>query len=669
MFKRHYPSTIRYTRTPRRRRPGFVLILVLIVIALAGLAALNFSNSMLTSHETSVFSGSQMQARMCSESGIQAVRLFAAYDRISRLDKGGYWDNPNGFQALNVLPDSDPKRRGNFSIVSPSLDQEGNFYGLRFGLQNESAKLNLNTLAQLDQLARSGALLGAAAGALTGGGDAASAFGLNAGAFGPGAGGAMGGNQNASQNQNNAGQGAGQTQQNRQSLASSGNSQNQRPSGTPGAGIANGGLSSAGGSTQLASQVGSVAGANIAQSLLMGLPGMTEDIADAILDWMDEDDEPRSAGAEFTDWYQQLNPPYRPANGPLQSIEQLLLVRGVTVKHLYGYDENRNGVLDADEEYKLNMGVEPGMPPGTVAPATDPNIAQPPPLGWARYLTLHSAEKNVAEDGLARVFVNAEDLQTLYEDLKSALGNETYASFIIAYRLAGQPTPSAQNPMAILMSATGSSNPGGAMGTQLPPPPPPPLSKNDILRGLRSELALGLQFSPLRLTDAALMAFLQRGGGGGFGPGGNGGGNRGGGNGGFGPGGGRGGAGQGGGGQGGGGRGGAGQGGGGRGGFGQGGGRGGQGQGGGRGGAGQGGRQGGRGGRGGGDGFGPGGRGGQDGGRGGRGGQEGGRGGRGGQGGPGGQGGGPACCPPLVPRAGKATVSNKGSNGPGSRPR
>ena len=31
----------------------------------------------------------------------------------------------------------------------------------------------------------------------------------------------------------------------------------------------------------------------------MGLPGMTEDVADAILDWLDTDDEPRELGAEI----------------------------------------------------------------------------------------------------------------------------------------------------------------------------------------------------------------------------------------------------------------------------------------------------------------------------------------------------------------------------------
>jgi Type II secretion system (T2SS), protein K len=501
------------TNAVRKRggRRAFLLVMVLIVVAMAGLAALNFSNSMVTSHETTVFSGAQLQARMCSESGVQAVRLFLSFDRASRLGMGGTWDNAGQFQALNVIPDQDPRRRGNFTVIAPSLDQSGSYTGLRYGLHNESTKINLNALAQLDQLAT----VGAAATASMGQGMAALGV-AGAGA----AGGAAGGGQSG------AGLGSGQQ-------AQSGQSQSGQAAGTP---------SSSGGSTQLASQLGAVDTGNFAKNQLMGLPGMTEDIADAILDWLDEDEDPRPMGAEFSDYYMNLQPQYRPINGPLESIEQLLLVRGITPKHLFGYDENRNGVLDSDEQSKMTMGIEPGMAPGQIVTVADPNVAPPPPLGWAPYFTLHSQEKNVANDGTARINVNGEDLQTLKTDLLDAGLSELQASFIVAYRLAGQPSPTASNPMALLMGAGAAS---GAAGQQPPPSPPPPLSEIRVSRN----------------SGVQLVAFQQRGGGGrgGFG------------NGGFGPGGGGGGGGQGGGGQGGGGQGGGGQGGGGQGGGGQGG--------------------------------------------------------------------------------------------------
>lgn len=390
----------------RRPRKAFLLVLVLLVVAIASLAALNFSRSMLISHEIARISNSRLQARMCAESGAQAVRLFLAYPRATRVEMGGTWSN-DLFYARNVLPDVDPARRGNFTVVSPALDEWGNFAGIRFGLQNESAKLNLNTLAQLDALAASGALAGAAAADAEGAaGDVASEL-----------------------------------------------------------------------TSELASAATESVGTDLATQMLLALPGMTAEVADAIMDFLDQDEEPRLLGAEFADYYQQLQPAYKPANGALQSIEQLLQVRGVTPQLLFGYDENRNGVLDQAEMSKMSSGIQPGMMAGQLAPTTsDPNATPPPPLGWAPYLTLHSLEKNTASDGSQRININSDDLQLLYDDLVAALGNESWASFIVAYRISGQSGSGGMSPLMKLASmSAAAADPDGALGSQLdaltqPPP-------------------------------------------------------------------------------------------------------------------------------------------------------------------------------------------------------
>lgn len=59
-------------------------------------------------------------------------------------------------------------------------------------------------------------------------------------------------------------------------------------------------------------------------------PGSGRDtIADSILDWIDPDPFHRLNGAE-DDYYLRLSPPYRAKNGPLDSIEELRLIRGIT---------------------------------------------------------------------------------------------------------------------------------------------------------------------------------------------------------------------------------------------------------------------------------------------------------------------------------------------------
>jgi general secretion pathway protein K len=61
-------------------------------------------------------------------------------------------------------------------------------------------------------------------------------------------------------------------------------------------------------------------------------------ILDSILDWKDTDNLHRINGAE-DDYYQTLNPPYKTKNARFDTIEELLLVRGVTPTYFYGYPE------------------------------------------------------------------------------------------------------------------------------------------------------------------------------------------------------------------------------------------------------------------------------------------------------------------------------------------
>ncbi len=60
-----------------------------------------------------------------------------------------------------------------------------------------------------------------------------------------------------------------------------------------------------------------------------------KEIVDAIVDWIDEDDQESDHGAE-TSYYQSLDPPYSAKNGPVTNIEELLLVRGVTPELFFG---------------------------------------------------------------------------------------------------------------------------------------------------------------------------------------------------------------------------------------------------------------------------------------------------------------------------------------------
>ena len=162
------------------------------------------------------------------------------------------------------------------------------------------------------------------------------------------------------------------------------------------------------------------------RNLLLGLPGMTEEVADAILDYVDGDADPREFGAE-ADAYAALTPPRLPRDGPLNGVDELLLVAGVTPQLLYGEDANRNGLLDPAE----NDGA-------ATLPYDDADGVLD--LGWTEYLTVYGGEPNLRGDGTEKIDLNDGVLTDLYDALLEEFDEET-ARFVVAYRLAGPVDP------------------------------------------------------------------------------------------------------------------------------------------------------------------------------------------------------------------------------------
>lgn len=129
------------------------------------------------------------------------------------------------------------------------------------------------------------------------------------------------------------------------------------------------------------------------------LPGMTPELAAAIIDWRDEDSDVSSGGAE-SEVYQRLNPPYLCKNAKFESVEELRLVNGMTMDLLFGEDANRNGVLEANER------------DGDLSPPYDDSDGWLDP-GLLEYLTIYSAEPNTRTNGESRINVGTPDSQTL----------------------------------------------------------------------------------------------------------------------------------------------------------------------------------------------------------------------------------------------------------------
>jgi len=113
----------------------------------------------------------------------------------------------------------------------------------------------------------------------------------------------------------------------------------------------------------------------------------------ALLDWRDGDDEPNDDGAE-NEYYNQLEPAYNAKNGPLDTIEELLLVRGFSAAILWGEDTNRNGYLDENED-----DLDASFPYYDNGDGTLNH-------GIAPYLTVYSRELDTALDNKPRINLN-----------------------------------------------------------------------------------------------------------------------------------------------------------------------------------------------------------------------------------------------------------------------
>jgi general secretion pathway protein K len=85
-----------------------------------------------------------------------------------------------------------------------------------------------------------------------------------------------------------------------------------------------------------------------------------EDLIDAIKDWIDADDEVTGGGAEGV-YYAGLARPYAAKNAPIDCIEELLMVKGVTRELFYGTGESPGLVqcLTVFGDGKININTAP----------------------------------------------------------------------------------------------------------------------------------------------------------------------------------------------------------------------------------------------------------------------------------------------------------------------
>lgn len=122
---------------------------------------------------------------------------------------------------------------------------------------------------------------------------------------------------------------------------------------------------------------------------LLLLPYMTEDVADSILDWIDDDDDSNPLGAEVG-FYQSLPFGYEPRNAPMRTPHELELVAGSYDAYVRGEDWNLNARLDPNEDDG-----DDSWPPDDADGKLDG--------GWSGLLTALSVDDVLTPSGEARL--------------------------------------------------------------------------------------------------------------------------------------------------------------------------------------------------------------------------------------------------------------------------
>jgi type II secretory pathway component PulK len=127
------------------------------------------------------------------------------------------------------------------------------------------------------------------------------------------------------------------------------------------------------------------------QAMLEALPRMTPELAAALIDWRDADDEVTQGGAEL-ETYMRRDPPYRCKNTNYESVAEIRLVVGAELDLLFGDDANQNGLLDANEndgdnstpsdnrDGRLDPGLLEYLTVYTQHPLTGTNVSDPQQL-------------------------------------------------------------------------------------------------------------------------------------------------------------------------------------------------------------------------------------------------------------------------------------------------
>ncbi|VTS06172.1 type II secretion system protein GspK [Tuwongella immobilis] len=145
-------SLVQSRRQSAPRQSGFVLVAVLVVVVLLSLAAYQFSELMTAETRAANRIVRIAQARALAESGIHyAAAILADSESLQSVAGGNPFDNESAFKDVIVVSNSVPRLQGRFTLIAVNdTDDFSGTTSYRYGVTDEAARINLNTLLAVD---------------------------------------------------------------------------------------------------------------------------------------------------------------------------------------------------------------------------------------------------------------------------------------------------------------------------------------------------------------------------------------------------------------------------------------------------------------------------------------------------------------------------------------
>ena len=139
-----------HRRPLRRERRGILLFVVVIVIAMLALGGISLLALMRVEREATLLRLQELQLDNVNRSAVTLIQTLGEMPESERERYGGFYDNPKLFCGMNVLSRDDGARDDvAFTILSPKFERD-RIEGIRYGLVNESTKLNLGAILAWD---------------------------------------------------------------------------------------------------------------------------------------------------------------------------------------------------------------------------------------------------------------------------------------------------------------------------------------------------------------------------------------------------------------------------------------------------------------------------------------------------------------------------------------